>query len=223
MIALLAGVNIKIFQTLYRLLASGAPVYLLVTVLPVVLLLMLTAEKTRRMGTKNSRPCSRKGMCSKVNEKRKSKLLLTLFALGITLTLCGCMKSVELKERTIIRMVGVDVDGQDADSAVAILTDTAEKISSRTQVVQTRGSSISDAIDEVSRYSGNEVFLDNSSFLVVGPTAAELGLEKVLNFFNANHEVSPELYVAMAQGEAAGDYPGAVPGRQRSHSAEKSG
>lgn len=52
-------------------------------------------------------------MCSKVNEKRKSKLLLTLFALGITLTLCGCMKSVELKERTIIRMVGVDVDGQD--------------------------------------------------------------------------------------------------------------
>ena len=69
--------------------------------------------------------------------------------------------------------------------------------------MQTRGSSISDAIDEVSRYSGNEVFLGNSSFLVVGRTAAELGLEKVVNFFNANHEVSPELYVAMAQGEAA--------------------
>lgn len=38
---------------------------------------------------------------------------------------------------------------------------------------------------------------------MVGGAAAELGLEKVLNFFNANHEVSPELYVAMAQGEAA--------------------
>lgn len=145
-------------------------------------------------------------MCSKVNEKRKSKLLLTLFALGITLTLCGCMKSVELKERTIIRMVGVDVDGQDfvlTMSQFSPQTQSGEKSSSRTQVVQTRGSSISDAIDEVSRYSGNEVFLGNSSFLVVGRTAAELGLEKVLNFFNANHEVSPELYVAMAQGEAA--------------------
>lgn len=145
-------------------------------------------------------------MCSKVNEKRKSKLLLTLFALGITLTLCGCMKSVELKERTIIRMVGVDVDGQDfvlTMSQFSPQTQSGEKSSSRTQVVQTRGSSISDAIDEVSRYSGNEVFLGNSSFLVVGRTAAKLGLEKVLNFFNANHEVSPELYVAMAQGEAA--------------------
>ena len=116
---------------------------------------------------------------------------MTLFALGITLTLCGCMKSVELKERTIIRMVGVDVDGQDfvlTMSQFSPQTQSGEKSSSRTQVVQTRGSSISDAIDEVSRYSGNEVFLGNSSFLVVGRTAAELGLEKVLNFFNANHE-----------------------------------
>lgn len=80
-------------------------------------------------------------MCSKVNEKRKSKLLLTLFALGITLTLCGCMKSVELKERTIIRMVGVDVDGQDfvlTMSQFSPQTQSGEKSSSRTQVVQTR-------------------------------------------------------------------------------------
>ena len=49
---LLAGVNIKIFQTLYRLLASGAPVYLLVTVLPVVLLLMLYRRKNKENGDK---------------------------------------------------------------------------------------------------------------------------------------------------------------------------
>ena len=52
LIALLAGVNIKIFQTLYRLLASGAPVYLLVTVLPVVLLLMLYRRKNKENGDK---------------------------------------------------------------------------------------------------------------------------------------------------------------------------
>ena len=70
LIALLAGVNIKIFQTLYRLLASGAPVYLLVTVLPVVLLLMLYRRKNKENGDKKQQALFPKGMCSKVNEKR---------------------------------------------------------------------------------------------------------------------------------------------------------
>ena len=54
----------------------------------------------------------------------------------------------------------------------------------------------------MSHYNGNKVFFGNSSFLVVGEKAAEQGLEGVLNFFNSNHEVSPELYVVMAQGQA---------------------
>lgn len=50
LIALLAGVNVKLFQTLYRLLASGVPVYLLVVALPVMLLLLLRCRKGQENG-----------------------------------------------------------------------------------------------------------------------------------------------------------------------------
>lgn len=154
-----------------------------------------------------ARSSFRKGRCRMVNRRKAWQLLLSLLVLGMMLTLCGCMKAAELKERTIIRMVGVDVDGEDFVLTMSQFSPQAQSgeksSSSKTQVVQTRGRSISEAIDAVSHYSGNEVFLGNSSFLVVGRDAARQGLEKVLNFFNANHEVSPELYVAMAQGDAA--------------------
>lgn len=129
-----------------------------------------------------------------------------LCCLAVSLLLCGCMRSAELKERTIIRMVGVDVDGENfvlTMSQFSPQTQSEGDASSQTQVVQTKGRSISEAIDAVSHYSGNEVFLGNSSFLVIGREAAEQGLERTLNFFNSNHEVSPELYVALADGEAA--------------------
>lgn len=129
-----------------------------------------------------------------------------LCCLAVSLLLCGCMRSAELKERTIIRMVGVDVDGENFVLTMSQFfpqTQSEGDASSQTQVVQTKGRSISEAIDAVSHYSGNEVFLGNSSFLVIGREAAEQGLERTLNFFNSNHEVSPELYVALADGEAA--------------------
>lgn len=129
-----------------------------------------------------------------------------LCCLAVSLLLCGCMRSAELKERTIIRMVGVDVDGENFVLTMFQFfpqTQSEGDASSQTQVVQTKGRSISEAIDAVSHYSGNEVFLGNSSFLVIGREAAEQGLERTLNFFNSNHEVSPELYVALADGEAA--------------------
>ena len=116
------------------------------------------------------------------------------------------MNAAELKERTIIKMVGVDMDGEEYLLTMLQFSPQAqsgEKTSeSQSLVIQTKGRSISEAVDQVSHYNGNKVFFGNSSFLVVGEKAAEQGLEGVLNFFNSNHEVSPELYVVMAQGQA---------------------
>lgn len=135
--------------------------------------------------------------------RRFASLMLILL---LVLPMSGCMSSAELKNRTIIKMVGVDSDGTDF-----ILTmlrffpnaNSGEKSSeSETKIAQVKGKSISQAISKVSQYTGNEVFFGNSTFLVIGREAAEQGLEKVLSFFNSNHEVSPELYIVMAQDKA---------------------
>ncbi len=135
---------------------------------------------------------------------RRRMAVLTAFA--VSLMLCGCMNRVELKDRTIIRMIGVDTDEEGFVVTMLQFSPQAkpgeQNSSSAAVVIQTSGRSISEAVSKVSHYNGNEVFLGNSSFLVVGEKAAQEGLERTLNYFNANHEVSPELYVAMAQGRA---------------------
>lgn len=133
------------------------------------------------------------------------KWISLLMAAGFALLLCGCMNAAQLKDRTIIKMVGVDlVDGEFVLSMLQFSPQlqSGQEAAAATLVVQTRGRSVSEAVDGLSQYSGNEVFLGNASFLVVGRSAAQQGLESVLGYFNANHEVSPELYVAMAENTA---------------------
>lgn len=95
-------------------------------------------------------------------------LLLVLLPLCLT----GCMNAAELKERTIIKMVGVDMDGEEYLLTMLQFSPQAqsgEKTSeSQSLVIQTKGRSISEAVDQVSHYNGNKVFFGNSSFLVVG-------------------------------------------------------
>lgn len=138
-----------------------------------------------------------------MNTKRMAALLT---ALVFSFLMGGCMNAVELKDRTIIRMIGVDTDEEGFVVTMLQFSPQAkpgeQSSSSAAVVIQTSGRSISEAVSKVSHYNGNEVFLGNSSFLVIGQEAAQQGLEKTLNYFNANHEVSPELYVAMAQGKA---------------------
>ena len=136
----------------------------------------------------------------------KIKKILFLAAMCLPLFLSGCMSSAELKSRTIVKMVGVDVQQEDFILTMlqfAPKAESGEKSSeSETKIAQVRGKSISEAIGKVSQYTGNEVFLGNSGFLVIGKEAAEQGVERVLNFFNSNHEISPELYIVMAKDKA---------------------
>ena len=137
--------------------------------------------------------------------KIKNRLFLAA-TLCMLLCLSGCMSSAELKNRTIVKMVGVDAEGEEFILTMlqfAPKAESGEKTSeSETKIAQVRGKSISEAIGKVSQYTGNEVFLGNSGFLVIGKEAAEQGVERALNFFNSNHEVSPELYIVMAKDKA---------------------
>ena len=133
-------------------------------------------------------------------------VLLVCSAVILMMTLTGCISGAELKDRTIIKMVGVDLEGEDYLLTLLRFSPkgSLEEGSSQEQVsyLQTRGRSLSDAIDKVSHYTGNEIFLGNTSLLVIGKEAAKKDIEKCMSFFNANHEVNPELYLTLASSRA---------------------
>ena len=100
--------------------------------------------------------------------KRIIVVLLLLFSL------CGCMESRELKERTIIEAVGIDKkDEQYSLIFQQYQPETGQGKegsagSGKSKPVQSQGRSISEAIDRVTHYNGNEVFLGNSTYIVLG-------------------------------------------------------
>ena len=148
-------------------------------------------------------------------KRRITRLAVLLLTVVLLVSCTGCMDSVQLKSRTIIKMVGIDREEEQYLLTLLYFAPQAqagEKTSSTSmQVIQTRGDSISQAFDRVKNYSGNRVFLGNTSFLVIGRQAAqELArrldiqfiAEDVSEEFAGNHEVSPELYVTMTTGRA---------------------
>ena len=108
-------------------------------------------------------------------KRRITRLAVLLLTVVLLVSCTGCMDSVQLKSRTIIKMVGIDREEEQYLLTLLYFSPQAqagEKTSSTSmQVIQTRGDSISQAFDSVKNYSGNRVFLGNTSFLVIGRQA----------------------------------------------------
>ena len=135
------------------------------------------------------------------------KILILLFML---FCLSGCMESRELKERTIIEAVGIDKEKgeynlifqQFQPSSGQGDTGSTSGNSGKSQPVQSKGRSISEAIERVTHYNGNEVFLGNSTYIVLGSEMAGEGILRELHYFNGENEISPSTFLLIADGTA---------------------
>lgn len=134
--------------------------------------------------------------------KRIIVVLLLLFSL------CGCMESRELKERTIIEAVGIDKKDEQYNLIFQQYQPEegqgkeASSGSGKSKPVQSQGRSISEAIDRVTHYNGNEVFLGNSTYIVLGEEMARNGILQELHYFNGENEISPSTTLVIADGSA---------------------
>ncbi len=134
--------------------------------------------------------------------KRIIVVLLLLFSL------CGCMESRELKERTIIEAVGIDKKDEQYSLIFQQYQPEAgqgkegSSGSGKSKPVQSQGRSISEAIDRVTHYNGNEVFLGNSTYIVMGKEMARNGILQELHYFNGENEISPSTTLVIADGSA---------------------
>lgn len=135
----------------------------------------------------------------------------TAAVLLLALLCTGCMESKELKERTIIESVGIDKeDGELTVSMQQFLPSSSPSSPSSSEgkgeksdsLVVTKGRTISEALDKVTHYKGNEVFLGNSTFVVLGKETAAKGINSFLSFFNSVHEVDPGIYIVISDTNA---------------------
>ncbi len=126
----------------------------------------------------------------------------------LCLFLCGCMETRELKDRTIIEAVGIDRDsGGDGYSLIFQKYEpksgkSPDEASGKSKPVKSSGSTISEAIDKVTHHNGNEVFLGNSTYIVIGEDLAKEGIWQELQYFNGEGELSPSVALVIADGKA---------------------
>ena len=135
---------------------------------------------------------------------RRWMAVVLLFAV----LLCGCMQSVELKERGIVQAIGVDYDDGFYTVTLQIFNPQstgqtsfdASKLNNK--VIQVQGSSISDALRRATLQNGRKMFLGNNKIIVIGRETAEGGISRVLDYFDSDHETRPGTVVLVADGRA---------------------
>lgn len=129
-----------------------------------------------------------------------------LILLAVCFLFSGCMEARELKERTIIEAVGIDRDdGEYSLIFQQYQPEAGQKAgegSGKSKPVESTGKSISEAIDRVTHYNGNPVFLGNSTYIVIGEDMAKEGILQELHYFNGENEISPTTMLVVADGSA---------------------
>lgn len=141
-------------------------------------------------------------------KKRIRGLCRGFFLCLSVLLFSGCMESRELKERTIIEAVGID----ESEEGYRLIFQQYEPqqnakgsegvAEEQSTPVQAEGKSLSQAIDRVTHYNGDQVFLGNSTYVVFGEAAASNGILQELHYFNGENEISPSVFLVLADGSA---------------------
>lgn len=135
-----------------------------------------------------------------------SKAKICTLVLSALLLFGGCLERRELKDRTIIEAIGIDrIEDEYRITMERFepnpnVKDQEDKGTS--DVVTAQGRSISEALEKVTHRHGSEVFLGNSTFVVLGRETAEQGISPVLNFFNAEDSISASIDMVISSSTA---------------------
>lgn len=141
---------------------------------------------------------------------KKRALAVCLLAAFLALSLAGCMQAVRLKERAIVQAVGVDY----ADGLFTLTIryfvpegsggqEAFDASKSNNNLIRSQGETMTQAVEEAARLYGRQVFFGSNRLIILGEELARSGIRKVVDYFNANHQLDPSVYIFLADGDAA--------------------
>ena len=136
---------------------------------------------------------------NKQSKKRVYKLI-GIFLAGVLVLLAASSRNyIELHERLIIQGLGIDRTEQGYKVSVQALKTTEEE---KIELLITEGDTVYDALNNLSLQIGKVPLYTHNIMVVIGRSAAEHGLDDVLDFFVRYHEARPTESVFMARDTA---------------------
>lgn len=126
--------------------------------------------------------------------------LVGIFLAGVLVLLAASSRNyIELHERLIIQGLGIDRTEQGYKVSVQALKTTEED---KIELLVTEGDTVYDALNNLSLQIGKVPLYTHNIMVVIGRSAAEHGLDDVLDFFVRYHEARPTESVFMASDTA---------------------
>lgn len=126
------------------------------------------------------------------------KILAVAAALGIMLTSTGCGYR-ELYQRLLIQGIGID---RDRDGYVVTVRSSQTAGDEGQEYFQAKGSSVLEALGDLSRSTGREPFYSHNYLVVFGKSCGSEELKQCLDFFVRYYNTRPAVQLYMAENTA---------------------
>lgn len=141
----------------------------------------------------------------KNNRHRWAVLLCPLLFLPFT----GCMHAVRLKDRAIVQAVGIDWEEEEYQLTFQYFVPEgsggktafdASKLNNN--IIKSSGSTITEAVSQAGRDQGRQLFFGSNRIVVLGREMAERDIRTPIQYFNSQQQVSPSIYLMVAEKSA---------------------
>ena len=132
--------------------------------------------------------------------------IAVLLALCLSITLVSCATPINLRDRAIVQIMGIDYqNGKYVVHLQEYLPSSNEKSSggeNESEFVSAEGETIFDAIKNAEAKDGNQVFYGHCRLYIIGKKALEKGVGQVTEFMNSNYQLSLNSSVLAAEEKA---------------------
>lgn len=139
--------------------------------------------------------------------KKFIALLLTACLLPLCMT--GCIPAKELNQKLIVQAIGLD--GADGEFVVTLQVyfpqsgggqSFVDLSKPNNKVVQGRGETISQAVQDAEVSQGKQVFYGHNELIIVGNGLAREGISTISSFLNSFNELRPNIQILVAEDTA---------------------
>lgn len=144
--------------------------------------------------------------------KAIKKIFIFLFPLFLLLGLCGCqgLSGKSPNQRSVAQLMALDLAQDDSQAGPAVLLtlrvldeEGSPEGPETFQTVQAQGKSITDALGDISRQLGKDIFLRDVRVILFGESLCQSGIDNCQNFLSQSYQIRPRVSIAAANGEAS--------------------
>ncbi len=136
--------------------------------------------------------------------KKLSFVCLLVFCLPLILT--GCATPINLRDRAIVQIMGIDYQGGKYTVHLQeYLPSSSEEGAggeNESEFVSAEGETVFEAIKNAEAKDGNQVFYGHCRLYIIGSSALKKGVGQITEFMNSNYQLSLNSSVLAADGKA---------------------